>query len=161
MPDKTELMQEFHRVRDDLRSLLPGVDVHQRIYPSWTLKELLAHLTGWDDATIAALQALKARQATPLLASRGIDAYNAQTVAERTGLTHEQIVREWELVHDQVKAMLEEMEPETLDQEIVSPWGKPMTVAQLLWVMIDHEQEHAADLRDWRATRSGKPQQTL
>ncbi len=157
MSDKTELMQEFDRAREELRSLLPGIDAQRRLYPSWTIKEFLAHLTGWDDATIVTLQALKAGEATPLLASRGIDAYNAQTVAERAGLDYGQIVREWELVHDQVKAFLTEMEAERLEQEIISSWGKPMTVAQLMWVMIDHELEHAADLRAWRAEDAGRP----
>lgn len=40
-----------------MRTAIEGLDLHVEIYPGWTLKEVLAHITGWDDAAIASLHA--------------------------------------------------------------------------------------------------------
>ena len=144
MQDKAHLMQAFDEAREKMRAALPGIDTHMEIYPNWTIKEMLAHLAGWDDATIIALRAFSAGQAPPLLALRGIDFYNAQTVAERADLKYEQIVQEWELVREQLKAILNDLPAERLGDKLVSTWGPIMTVARLVAIMADHEEEHAA-----------------
>ena len=153
MQDKAHLMRAFDQAREKMRAVLPGIDTHMEIYPNWTIKETLAHLAGWDDATIAALRAFGAGQPSPLLALRGIDFYNAQTVAERTDLQYEQIVQEWELVREQLKAILNDLPAERLGDKIVSPWGPITTVARLVTIMADHEEEHAAVVQELRKTK--------
>ncbi len=143
MKDKTTLLQEFEHVRNHMRTALASANPHLSIYPEWTMRELLAHLAGWDDATIQALQALEAGQEPPLLAVRGINSYNAQSVAERRELDYAQIVKEWELVRDQLVKIFAGMPEERLAQRVVTPWGAIMPVASMIQVMIDHEEEHA------------------
>jgi hypothetical protein len=143
MTDKDELMHNFDQARAKTRSILPGLDPGIEIYPHWTIKEILAHLAGWDDATIAALQAYNVGEATPLLADRGIDFYNSQTVAERAGLSYEQIRREWELVRQQLNSILAELPARMLEDRITSPWGSMVSVAELITIMTEHEEEHA------------------
>ncbi len=143
MKDKATLLQEFHQVRGHMRAALASAGPHMTIYPEWTIKELLAHLAGWDDATILALQALEAGEEPPLLAMRGIDFYNAQTVAERSSLNYDQIVREWELVREQLVKLLAGMPDDLVSRQVVTPWGEIMPVAYMIQVMIDHEEEHA------------------
>ena len=150
LQDKERLMQAFDQVREKMRAALPGIDPHMVIYPKWTIKEMLAHLTGWDDATITALRAYNAGQPTPILALRGINFYNAQTVGERANLQYEQVVREWELVREQLKAILNDFPAEKLGDQIVSPWGEILTVAQLIAIMVDHEEEHAEVVQERR-----------
>ena len=143
MKDKTTLLQEFDQARERMRRALAGIDPSLGIYPLWTVKELLAHLAGWDDATILALQALQAGNEPPLLAMRGIDFYNAQTVAERAELNYDQIVKEWEMVREQLVKLLNELPDELISKRAVTPWGAIMPVASLVQIMIDHEEEHA------------------
>ncbi len=153
MPDKAQLMQAFDQAHDQMRAVLPGIDCCMEIYPSWTIKEMLAHLAGWDDATIATLRAFSAGQPTPLLALRGIDAYNAQTVAERADLKYEQTVQEWELVREQLKAILNDLPAERLGDKIVSPWGPITTVARLIAIIADHEEEHAVVVQELKQAK--------
>jgi hypothetical protein len=141
--DKTELMKEFDRARTHMRVLLAELDTRVEIYPEWTIKELLAHLAGWDDATILALQAHSRGETPPLLAVRGIDFYNDQTVGERANLNLAQIIREWELVREQLLGLLAALPPEKLEDPILSPWGQILTIVELVKVMADHEEEHA------------------
>ncbi len=154
MTDKTQLLQDYDQAHEELRRLLPGIDRRRRIYPAWTVKELLAHLAGWDDAIILTLEALRDGKPAPLIAPRGPDVYNAQTVAERAELAYEQVVKEWEWVRDRVVALLEAFEPEQLEQDAVTPWGVPMPVEQLIRFMIEHEKEHARYLRELQAAVS-------
>jgi len=155
MKDKATLLTEFDLARERMRRVLVGIDPGLEIYPAWTVKELLAHLAGWDDATILALQALEAGDEPPLLAMRGIDFYNAQTVAERAELNSEQIVKEWELVREQLVQLLNEMPDELVPKRVVSPWGAIMPVATLIQIMIDHEEEHAEVVEERRKAKAG------
>jgi hypothetical protein len=148
MINKTQLMQEFDQARNHMRQLLTDIDTKLEIYPEWTIKELLAHLAGWDDATILALQAHARGEAPPLLAMRGINFYNAQTVGERAGLNLAQIIREWEMVREQLLAILNELPEEQLADMIVSPWGQTLSVAQLVQIMAEHEEEHAVAIQE-------------
>jgi hypothetical protein len=147
MQNKTQLIQQFNQARDEFRALLPGMDIHMEIYPGWTIKEVLAHLAGWDDATILALEAFTSGNPPPVPALLGIDLYNSQTVAERTTLDYEQIIREWEWVREKLVSILENITDENLEATIVSPWGPSMTVAELINVMTEHEEEHAEVIR--------------
>jgi len=159
MQNKTQLIQRFNEARHKVRALLSDIDIHMDIYPGWTIKEVLAHLAGWDDATILTLEAFSAGNPPPVPAVRGINLYNSQTVAEREKLNYEQIVREWDLVRKQLSSILESIKDEKLGATIVSPWGPSMTVAELITVMTEHEEEHAEDIRA-RQANSGQPPKT-
>jgi hypothetical protein len=148
MTDKATLITEFDQARNHMRQLLAEIDTKLEIYPEWTIKELLAHLAGWDDATILTLQAFERGEATPLLAMRGINFYNAQTVGERAELELKQIIREWEMVREQLLSILAAMPEEKLNVPVTSPWGDTHTVAQLVKIMADHEEEHAVAIHD-------------
>ena len=155
MQTKAEMIKLFNQARDEVRALLPEIDVHMEIYPGWTIKEVLAHLAGWDDATIMGLRAFIAGDVQPVPAGRGIDPYNTQTVAERSRLNYDQIVSEWVLVREQLMPLLDQLTEEKLAMKIVSPWGDTLTVAEIINVMTEHEQEHAHAIR----TRMANPHQ--
>jgi len=142
-----QFIQRFNAAREEMRVLLPKVDLKMEIYPGWTIKEMLAHLAGWDDATILTLQAFVANDPPLMTAVRGIDFYNSQTVAERKALSYNQIVGEWEWVREQLIPIINQMDEQKLQSTIVSPWGPSMSVANLLNVMIHHEEEHAEAIR--------------
>ena len=150
MDKKARIIADFEKTRQKTRRQLEGIDVDLEICPNWTVKELLAHLAGWDEATIATLQAHHQGETTPLLALRGIDAYNEQTVSERAELGYEQVVKEWELVREQLVELLQALPPEQLNDRVVSPWGTMLSVEELVSIMIEHEEEHAEVLEERR-----------
>ena len=155
MTGKAHIIERFNKAREDVRALLPAIDRRMEIYPGWTIKEVLAHLAGWDDATILALKAYLAGEAPPVPAERGIDLYNVQTVAERANLNYDQIVEEWGMVRDQLSPLLDSLTDEKLAAKIVAPWGPTITVGALIEDMAGHEEEHAAVIR----ARLANPQQ--
>lgn len=156
--NKTQFIQQFNQAREEIRALLPGIDLHLEIYPGWKIKEVLSHLTGWDDVTILALQDFVAGNPPLMTAMRGIDYYNSQTVAERKSLDYDQIVREWEWVREQLMPILDQLTEENLATQVVAPWGTSMTVENMINIMIHHEKEHAEAIRE-RIANPGHPPQ--
>lgn len=146
-----QLIQQLDQARDKMLAALPGMEGRREIYPEWTIKEILAHITGWDVASVASLRAhVEGREAaTP--ASRGIDAYNAEMVSVRQAHSFEQIVKEWEQTRESLKVVLQGMTDEKLIQTMVFPWGQRGEVAQIIAILAGHEEEHAEELRDFMA----------
>lgn len=147
---REELIQRLAAARAVLHELLAQIPPETEIYPGWTLRHFYAHLTGWDDAVTATLRAHAAGQTPATPAVKGVDAYNAESVATREELDYDHIVREWHLAREEVNAALRELPLEKLDEPVLYAWGPTGTVARLIEVFVHHEgTEHAAELRGW------------
>ncbi len=155
MDQRDELIQRLAAARDVLHGLLAQIPPETEIYPGWTLRQFYAHLTGWDDAVTATLRAHAAGQTPATPAVKGIDAYNAESVATRSTLDYDRIVREWQLARTELNAALHDLPLDKLDEPVLYPWGPTGSVAKMLGVLIWHEgEEHADELRAWLAQRA-------
>ncbi len=153
MEERTRLIQQLDKAREKLRAVLVDIDTQMEVYPDWTIKHVLAHIAGWDDATIASLRAHAVGDEPGTPAVRGIDFYNAQSVATREALTYDQIVREWEHTREQLKAVINEMPSEKFEQPLIFPWGQSGTIAQVVAIFAHHEEEHAEEIQALRDRR--------
>lgn len=156
--EQNQLMEELDTARAEMRALIADLTPDSDIYPGWTLRQFLAHLTGWDDVTATTLRA-HARGETPATpVSAGIDAYNAESVATRETLDLAHIVKEWELARDELKKAIRALSPEQMAAPLLHPWGRVSTVAKLVNIMIHHEGvEHAEELRAMKARQAATP----
>jgi hypothetical protein len=146
MEEQLALIQMLDEARTHMRDVVKKADQNQRIYPTWTMKQILAHITGWDDAALASLQAHSQGEVPETPAERGIDDYNAQTVAERENLEYEHIVREWEGVRELLKQAILNLPEEKFKQPFYLPWARLGTVSQLVHIFAEHEKEHAEEI---------------
>jgi hypothetical protein len=145
----TALLYRLEEARAGLESVLPRVDRAALVYPGWTLKQILDHITGWDEAMITCLRAHHHGQTPPTPAAIGIDAYNAQSIARREHLDFEHTYQEFHAVRLLLKEILTEIPEEKLAEPFVFPWGANGTVSELIEIFAHHEQEHTADLLLW------------
>jgi hypothetical protein len=153
--EREQLLQELDEARSVLEELLIDIPPETEVYPSWTLRQFYAHLTGWDDVVASSLRdhAVGKIPATPVV--NGINAYNAESVATRETLDYERIVKEWRLARTQLQAALRDFPLERLHEPLLFPWGHTGSVSELLRIFVWHEgTEHAAELRAWKATHS-------
>ena len=146
MDQKQRLIERLDQAHAGMRAVVARMKPDQVIYPDWTIKQLLAHLAGWDDATIASLRAHTAGEIPAMPAALGIDYYNAQTVEERQSLDLQHIYAEWEKTRLILKEVVAAIPEDRMDKTFVYPWGGSGDVAGLLTIMADHEEEHAADM---------------
>lgn len=154
MEKKTQYIRQLDTARANMQAEIVGIDVQMEIYPGWTIKHVLAHIAGWDDAVTTSLRAHASGDEPGALAAAGIDAYNAQSVATRAVLNYEQVVREWELARKQLKTTINEMPPEKLEAELLFPWGRRGTIAQIVVIFANHEDEHAHEIQERKAARA-------
>jgi len=145
---KEQLIAELDRARDEMRALLQELDTAQEVYPTWTVKELLAHMTGWDEDCIASLSAHMAGAAPEVPAANGFDPYNAANIHERQAMTLQQTIQEWEATREKFKKMILDVPEEKMHQPFVFPWGPSGALEQMVMVFAEHEREHAEEIRE-------------
>jgi len=143
------LIQRLKEKRVVVEALVARAAPDKEIYAGWTIKELLAHLSGWDDAIIEALQAHGRGEPVGTTVSSGIDVYNAKTVHTREALSLEQVTKEWKATHELLFQALRELPDEKFNQQLVFPWGEPGTEAYLIEIFVEHDEKHASHLEKW------------
>ena len=119
MDDKLQLIEKLDRARETMRKVVDLVDPNLEIYAGWTIKQLLAHITGWDNSTIACLEAHIADDAPVTSAASGIDYYNSQTVETRQFLDLDHVMREWEVTRERLKELILRMPGDKYEQPLV------------------------------------------
>ncbi len=147
MDEKQRLIEELDDARKGTYAIVASINTDKEIYPGWALKQFLAHLTGWDDATTTSLRAHATGREPGTPAYRGIDFYNAETVSTRETLEYRHVFAEWEVAREQLKATIRALPDDKFNEPLVYPWGPTGSVTRLVQIMIDHEHEHADEIR--------------
>ncbi|MBL8153589.1 MAG: maleylpyruvate isomerase N-terminal domain-containing protein [Anaerolineae bacterium] len=145
--NKADLLRELDKSRAEMLLVLGLADRGRDIYPGWTIRQVLAHLTGWDEAVTASLRAFLEGSDAAIASYRGINEYNARSVETRADLSHEQTRREWEVARTELCAALEAIPESHLDTEMTYPWGARGSLRGLIGVIYSHEEEHAEEIR--------------
>lgn len=143
------LVQRLKEKRDVLEVLIEKAPSDKEIYTGWSIKELLAHLSGWDDSIIEALQTHAKGEPVSTTVLSGINAYNAKTVHTREALNLDQVIREWKATRELLFQTLAELPDEKFNQQMTFPWGEPGTVAYFLEIFVEHDEHHAQHLAKW------------
>jgi hypothetical protein len=156
--EKERLIQLLDAARKRMHEVIEKIETQREIYPGWTLKHFLAHLTGWDDALVVSLRHHAAGREPGTPAYRGIDEYNAQTVAEREAFDYNHIFAEWEYTHQQLKTVIREMPSQRFYEVLVYPWSAHGTISRLIKIMADHELEHADEIEKHTAPKQAAEQ---
>ncbi len=141
-----ELVHILEHSRANMLTQLEEIDKKRQIYPLWTIREMLAHLCGWDDAVIAFLQSLIAGNTPATPAERGVDMYNAETVATREGLDYDHVYHEYIETRKVLLKLLKGVPDEKLNAPYILPWGDPGTLVDIIHIFGPHENEHANDI---------------
>ena len=148
MSSKDTLIQQLEESHKNIEQMVAQIDPSQEIYPGWTIREVLAHFTGWDDAVIASLKSHAAGGVPTVLAQRGPDVYNAATITERETLSFEHVYQEWQHTHEQLKIAIRDLPPDKMEEAIVFPWGQTGNLEDLVTgLTAEHEVSHANDIQ--------------
>jgi hypothetical protein len=148
MSDKETYIKRYETARAELREILKLAQGNPQIYSPWRMKEVLDHITGWDDAVIASIKSFLAGDVPATPASRGIDAYNAETVTSREAIPYEVTQREWEASRAELLGLLGKMTDEQLHTQFGFPWGDSGTIEDLVEIFTEHEETHAKEIRE-------------
>lgn len=147
--EREEVLQRLDQARSHLEGLLPKLDPTREIYPGWTIRQLLAHITGWDEDTIASLVAHQSGKTPAKPAVRGFDEFNQRVISSRQDLDLEHVIGEWRATRANLVALLAELPEEKFKATLVASWGERVSVTDLIEVFIGHEVGHTRDIQEW------------
>ncbi|MGA7193679.1 MAG: DinB family protein [Anaerolineales bacterium] len=150
MPDQRDFfIKQLEDARRQLTALVDQAPTDKQIYPKWTIKQYVDHVSGWDDAMVEALEAHAKNEPVPQSAARGINAYNAQTVETRQTIDLEHSRREFIASHERVIQTLRNLPDEKFNQLLIFPWGESGTVKGFIEIFVEHDKEHTHHLAAW------------
>ncbi len=120
-------------------------DLDRRVDDAWTVRDLLAHVSAYDHAVIAALG--DARAGKPVVwgwrAYPSFDKWNAAQIDKRRDWSGDAIAREWT---DARAALLEALDAFTDREPPLGANGWELHGGPVSW-LTDHESDHAKEVR--------------
>jgi hypothetical protein len=135
MSHKEDYITRYETARAEMREIVKLAQGNPTIYQPWRMKEVLDHITGWDDAVIASIKSFLA-------------AYNADTVSSREAIPYEVTQREWETSRAELLELMGRMTDEQLHTPFTLPWGTQGTIEDLVEIFTEHEETHAKEIRE-------------
>ncbi|MBZ0310779.1 MAG: DinB family protein [Anaerolineae bacterium] len=148
MSDKSQLFAHLDQTRAETESVFASIDSNTLIYADgeWTLKDIIGHLSAWEQAAVTCLQAHAEGGEARLPVQMSDDEYNHLNVARRKNFSIEKILLEWQETREWLKQVIEEMPDDQFMSEMTYPEGERGSATQLVEEMIEHELEHRQDI---------------
>jgi hypothetical protein len=139
-------IQRLEAARAEMREIVQHAQDNPTIYEPWRMKEVLDHITGWDDAVIASIRSLLSGETPATPAARGLDHYNAETVSSRESIPYPLTKQEWTISRAVLLNLIRDMTEEQLNTRFVLPWGSQGTIENLVEIFTEHEETHAKEI---------------
>ena len=145
--NKDDLIAKMVHARQRLDAALEHLVPQAEVYPAWKLKQLLDHITGWDELVAGAFRT-HAQGGPPdtLMKPSGIDQYNASSVEQRRAFSLEESRQAYHSSREVVINAIRDMPDDQLEQRFPAPWGGTCTVSSVVKIFADHELEHARQI---------------
>lgn len=147
MSDKSDAIAALETVRRETLDAIDGVPEEKMAvaaFGTWSIKDVLCHLTSWEQLAVADLQRVS-RGHIPQLATfraQDVDDWNACLMRSRNLFPLPQVMFELEDSRRQLLAALKEM-PDNM-------FASGQMVRMLSDGLVHGEQGHVADIRAWR-----------
>ena len=126
------------------------------IFGDWTIKDVLAHIIGWDYRIIDILPLIAAGRAEEI-AQVDVDQQNQQVVSAFADKSIAEVLAEIKSTHQQVLDILTSLDYTEIDRRHERQ-GRVITIrSYVIDKMIDHERQHAVEIEQWRSEQNNEP----
>jgi hypothetical protein len=151
MDNGHELVAQTETAYDELREALEGLPEARMTdawLGTWSVREILIHMSGWHREMIPALARIARGEAPyPDGAYDDFDAWNARFVEARRGAKVADVLAELAASHRDFV-----VSATALADEHLAPGGRARSLVEGSGA--EHYREHAAQIRRWRATHA-------
>lgn len=153
---KSDVKDDLRAARANLQAALDGLSAEHMLRVGvvgiWSVKDVLAHLVAWEAELVTALSKLDVRRAPAIVEIEDIDEWNADQYRVNAPRPLEAVLADFHGVHKHLLAAIDDVDERILTDNRSFPWmeGEPLSyliAENATW----HEEEHAADIRAWRA----------
>jgi hypothetical protein len=122
-----------------------------RVEGSWTIKDLLGHITAWELACLEPLERFTVSGSFQCAVIPDHDAWNAVQSALRREAAPQAVIAEMQAVRQRLEAAAFACTPAKWAQTLHLPWGDHATLAGMLDGLAWHEEEHLKSITAWRS----------
>jgi uncharacterized damage-inducible protein DinB len=146
-----ELIETRRKILDAASALSP-IEQGQVFLGIWSVKDLVAHLVGWDVANLKAMKAIGAGKLPDFYAYQDRDwkTYNARLVLRYKNNDFGKLASSAKASHEKLVNFLETLPAEEFDQDKgVRFKGYKVNIASLLQVEIKDEKVHHAQIESF------------
>ena len=151
MSDKARLLQEADEAFGELQQAIDGLDDARltRVWlGTWSVREILIHISGWHHEMIPALgRVARGEAAYPAGTYDDFDAWNARFVERKSGVKVVDVLNDLDASHRAFLRAATEV-PDAL----FAPGGAARDLFE--GTGPGHYREHAAQIREWRQKES-------
>lgn len=117
----------------------------------WPVHDVAAHLIDWHGELLRAAE--HARGGPPPAGQPITDeAYNDRSVARHAGEPWSALAAHLDGIFDRAVALADRCSSDELGTPAAFPWGGAGTIADLLRALVEHQEEHNAQIEAWRAS---------
>jgi uncharacterized damage-inducible protein DinB len=119
------------------------------IYEGWTIKDILAHIVGWDQRTVKTLPLMQQNRAGEI-AGIEVEAHNRASVAAWQDKSLAEVLAALKATHQQILDILSTMDHVEIDLRRERN-GRIITIrSYVIDVMMEHDRYHAVEIEQWR-----------
>lgn len=147
-----KLLDKIEKVWAALRASCEGLTPDQMEQPGvggdWSVKNILSHVTTWEEESLKHLPVIAAGETPPSYKRQygGIDAFNAQMIAEKRALPLDEVLRQLDATHRRLIDYI----AAAPDEQFAS---KTRCRRRLGWDSYNHYPHHEKTIREWRAAQ--------
>lgn len=152
--NKAELIQAIRSGRAELEALWAGASAEQMTQlpgpqADWSVKDLIAHLTYWEQKVARAIQSGKWSQSPQSATVNGV---NAEVYQENRDRPLADVLADFHRSLEQVVGQVQALSEDDLADPGRFAWQKDRPLWDYIaGETIEHYQDHVGDLRAWRA----------
>ena len=119
------------------------------IYETWTVKDVLAHIIGWNRRVLTILPLILADQAHAIHGVE-VEAQNQRSVATFRQTPVGEVLAELETSFEQIYDIIVSLDPKEIDRRHARD-GRYITIrSYVIDIMVEHERQHALEIEEWR-----------
>ncbi len=150
--NRVQLLNRLGRAWDELLASYSGLSEQRMLRPgvagAWSVRDIIAHVTSWEEESLNHAPTILAGRRPPRysVTHGGIDAFNAQTTAQRSSLALAEVLRQRDETHRRLIDFLQEVPEEQFTRET-------RFRRRLRFDTYAHYRKHAEAIRRWRNER--------
>ncbi len=151
--DKLKALEEFSNSRAKLLKSIEGLDEYlmtqETVDGTWTVKDILAHLTSWERTLLVPLYAYaQTGEFLPEVIPDDL-AWNDQQAAKWQRKSLKTVISELHETRREILEQVARLKPEQWESELAAPWRGKSTLAELISGLSWHENEHLESIHQW------------
>ena len=156
--DKLTAIKRFAESRTALLKLIQQmIDynlVNVPVEGEWTIKDMLCHITAWDQTLLEPMQRLVRGDSFSPQVIPDHDVFNAQQAGLRRKWSLQAVMDEMESVRASFLATVQDLPEAAWIPVYLAPWGDENSLANLIGSLAWHEMEHCHTIQQWFEART-------